>query len=470
MTLLQRQLDFVTALREAGLDISVAETVDAAAALEAIDLLQRDQLRAALAAALAKRAAQRPVFDALFDLFWPPVTGGSASTDGAQPMTPAVSSPAPGRLDDPLRDRLRADVAGVLAVGDDAALVRAARDAVTAFGAVPGRRPGQTSWSALATLQRVSPRTLLAGLLDNVLAGTLRGGFAEREARALLDRRLADFERHVAADVRRRLADVSGPAAVARTTAPVSVDRLRFLGAGRSELAAMRREIQPLARRLATRLAQDQRRGTRGALDVRATVRASLSTGGVPMTTRHRPRRPRRTDLVVLCDVSESVSTFARFTLMLVYALREQFTRVRAFAFVDELAEITRFFEPGLDVTDAVAQLTAEADVVGLVGRTDYGRAFRLLAERFDDAVGPRTSLLVLGDARSNYGDLGLPALSTLVGRARRAYWLNPERRALWDTGDSGASRYAAVLPMAECGDLAQLGAFVQLLGRTGAA
>jgi uncharacterized protein len=160
------------------------------------------------------------------------------------------------------------------------------------------------------------------------------------------------------------------------------------------------------------------------------------------------------------------VSSFAQFTLLLVYALREQFTKVRAFAFVDELDEVTKFFVPGGDVLDAVTRLANEADVTWLVGRTDYGRAFQLFAQRFPDVVGPRTSLLVLGDARSNYGDLALPVVADLAGTAKHAYWLNPERRSSWDTGDSRASEYAAIMPMVECRNLAQLGEFVHDLAR----
>jgi uncharacterized protein len=185
----------------------------------------------------------------------------------------------------------------------------------------------------------------------------------------------------------------------------------------------------------------------------------------VPITTVHRPRRPLKTDLVVLCDVSESVTSFAHFTLLLVYALSEQFSRVRAFAFVDELDEVTRFFTPGGDVIAAVTRLANEADVTWILGRTDYGRAFELFAERFPDAIGPRTSLLVLGDARSNYGELALPTLTELVDRAKHAYWLNPEREPIWDTGDSRASDFAAIMPMIECRNLAQLGEFVRELG-----
>jgi uncharacterized protein with von Willebrand factor type A (vWA) domain len=301
----------------------------------------------------------------------------------------------------------------------------------------------------------------MAGLLQNFLAGQARGGLAEQRARTVIDRRLARFQQQVEVDVRRRLAEAADPESVARTNARPTVERVNFLGATRADLAAMRREIQPLARRLATRLAIDQRRGSRGPLDFRRTIRASLSSGGVPLETRHRPKRPLKSDLVVLCDVSDSVSSFAHFTLMLAYALREVFTKVRAFAFVDELDEVTRFFPPGGDVLDAVTRLTREADVTWLMGRTDYGRAFELFAERYPDAIGPRTSLLVLGDARSNYGDIALPTVTELARRARHAYWLNPERQAIWDTGDSRASDFATAVPMVECRNLAQLARFV---------
>ena len=219
-----------------------------------------------------------------------------------------------------------------------------------------------------------------------------------------------------------------------------------------------------MAKRLAARLAYTQRHGRRGQLDFRRTIRSSLSSGGVLMDTHHRPRHAVKSNLVVLCDVSSSVSSFAHFTLLLVYALREQFSRVRAFAFVDELDEVTRFFAPGGDVLDAVERLTSEAKVTWIDGRTDYGRAFELFEKRYPDAIGTRTSLLILGDARSNYGDLALPTLQRLADRARHAYWLNPERGSAWDSGDSEASRFDAIVPMVECRNLQQLGEFVQSL------
>jgi uncharacterized protein with von Willebrand factor type A (vWA) domain len=465
MTLLDRHVGFVAALREAGLMVSVAEGIDAIESMRAVDLLDREQLRAALAATLVKRQQHRPAFDTVFDVFYPPVTGESVvpPSDTTPPGRDPGAAPR-GPLEDPVRDRIRADLAAFLRDGDERLLEGVAREAVAAFGTVAGRTPGQSSWSRMSVLERVSAQTLMAGLLEQVLAGQDRGGLAERRARTVINERIARFENRVEVDVRRRLAEQSDADSVARTAARPTIERVNFLGATRADLVALRREIQPLARRLAARLAIDHRRGSRGQLDFRRTIRASLSSGGVPLTTHHRPRRPLKTDLVVLCDLSESVTSFAHFTLLLVYALREQFTKVRAFGFVDELDEVTRFFTPGGDVIDAVTRLANEADVTWLLGRTDYGRALELFASRFPDAIGSRTSLLILGDARSNYGELALPTLTELAGRAKHTYWLNPERRAIWDTGDSRASEYGAIVPMVECRNLAQLGEFVRSL------
>jgi uncharacterized protein with von Willebrand factor type A (vWA) domain len=467
MTLVDRHIEFVHALREAGLTVSVAEGLDAVHAMQAIELIDREQLRAALAASLVKRQLHRRAFDTVFDVFYPPVTGASA-VEPSRTEVPARAADAAhrGPLEDPIRDRIRADLAEYLRTGDDRPLDAIAREAVAAFGTVPGRMPRQAGWSRMAVLQRVSAQTLLAGLLDSFLTGADRGGLEERRIRTLINDRIARFERRVDVDVRRRMAESNDAASVARTANRPTLERVNFLGATRADLVALRREIQPLARRLASRLAIDQRHGRRGQLDFRRTIRASLSSGGVPLTTHYRPRRPLKTELVVLCDVSESVTSFAQFTLLLVYALREQFTKVRAFAFVDELDEVTRFFVPGGDVIESVTRLANEADVTWLLGRTDYGRAFELFAQRFPDAVGPRTSLLILGDARSNYGELALPVVSDLVGRAKHAYWLNPERHAIWDTGDSRSSEYGAILPMVECRNLAQLADFVHDLTR----
>ena len=153
----------------------------------------------------------------------------------------------------------------------------------------------------------------------------------------------------------------------------------------------------------------------------------------------------------MLCDVSGSVAGFSHFTLLLVQALREQFSRVRVFAFVERADEVTHLFEPGAEPAGVMSRVLREAELVAFDGHSDYGGAFGGFAEHWGDAVGPRSSLLVLGDARTNYRDPNLAVLRRLVGQARHAHWLNPEPRRQWGSGDSAALRYADVLPMHEC-------------------
>ncbi|POM22354.1 VWA domain containing CoxE-like protein [Actinomadura rubteroloni] len=460
-SLVGRHAGFVAALREAGLPVSTAEGLDAVRALEFLDLMDRESVRAAYAATLVKRSAHRELFDTLFDLWFPAALGDGAGHVPGRPgrRLDGEGRPIPAALDPGVQARRR-ELADVLLDGDDAALRAFARDAVASYG----RTPGQESWFSSGVLRALSPDTLMAGLLNAVLTGRDRGGLAERVARRTFRDRIARFERLVAGEVRRRIAEDTGVERTARLSVRPPLERLDFGRANRADLDRLRREVHPLARRLATRLAQRNRAGDRGRLDFRRTVRASLASGGVPLTTRHRPRRPHRPDLVILCDASDSVSAFAHFTLLLTFALREQFSRVRAFAFIDTTDEITKFFAPGADVAAAMTRMAREADLVWITGRSNYGHAIKVFEERYADAIGPRTSLLVLGDARSNYGELSLPVLEAMAGRARHAYWLNPEPRGLWDTGDSAASRYGAIVPMVECRNLDQLTSFVEEL------
>ena len=457
MSLLDTLEGFTGALREAGVPAGTSEVLDATRVLGAIDLLDRPQLRAGLAAALVKRPVHRPTFDLLFDLWWPPAVGDPLELTQRRDDESGDQAGEPGEPDlDALRDELRQ----LLLTGDDEALRRFARLAVAELGHA-GAQPGRQSWFTYRVLRALSPETLIASMLDALLAGEPRGGLAEQVARQRLQERIAALRAHVEAEVRRRVAEERDRDQVARSALPPLADQVDFLRAQREELAAMRRTVHPLARRLASRLAARRRLGREGRLDVRRTVRASLGTGGVPVETHHRPRRVHKPELVVFCDVSGSVAGFAHFTLMLTAALREQFSRVRAFAFIDTCDEVTRLFGPGADLADSVRRLAREADLVAYDGHSDYGNALRVLVERFPDAVGPKTSLLVLGDARTNYRDPGLALLKGLVDRSRHAYWLNPEPRREWGSGDSMAYRYGEVIEMVECRNVAQLTDFV---------
>jgi uncharacterized protein with von Willebrand factor type A (vWA) domain len=459
--LLEREIAFLDALRAAGINVSLAEVLDSTRALGAVDLMDREQLRHAFAACVLKRPAHKTTFDTLFDLWFPPVLGDSVAVEMREDSDGEPGEGDEGRAVDPavMRELLRQ----LLLEGDEDKLRRFARQVVNDLGRADSQ-PGRQSWFSYRVLRSLSPETLMASLLEALLAGQDRGGLAERVARQTITERIRQFQEMVESEVRRRLAEDRGVELVSKNAVQPLAEQVDFLRASRDDMAELRRQVFPLARRLATRLTARRRLGRSGRLDFRRTVRASLGTGGVPLVTHHRPHKPHKPELVVLCDVSGSVAGFAHFTLMLAYALREQFTKVRAFAFIDTCDEVTRFFTPGGDVADALARMSTEAQLVWFDGHSDYGHSIETFAENYPDAVGPRTSLLILGDARNNYRATGVQTLRGLAQRARHAYWLNPEPAAYWGSGDSATSQYADVLEMIEVRNAVQLEDFVQRL------
>ncbi|MFD9937710.1 VWA domain-containing protein [Streptomyces massasporeus] len=441
----ERLTSLVGALRAHGMRIGTGESVDAARAVGELGLADRELLREGLAATLLHGQGQRQVFDPVFDLYFPRGVGGPEQRSA-------------GRED--LRDRL----ADALTADDRAMLGRLAIEAVDGFGGY-GSSPESDGWSSYQALERLRPQTLLARVRDNVRGQGGSQGFADRLLEDEVRRRIDVFRALVAAEARRRVAERRGRDEIARRAVAPTADRVDFLFAGQDRLAELRRTVQPLARKLATRLAARRRRASRGMIDLRRTLRGSLSTGGVPMKPVLRRRRPARPELVLLCDVSGSVSGFSDFTMLLVQALHDQFSKVRVFAFVNRIDEVTGLLERGrADPEGLSSRIQGEAAVTGYHGSSDYGMALGEFAERYADAVGSRTTVFVLGDARTNRSDPNLPAVRQIAERARRVHWLNPEQRSRWGTGDSVAPAYAELVAMHECRNARQLSALVARL------
>jgi uncharacterized protein with von Willebrand factor type A (vWA) domain len=349
-----------------------------------------------------------------------------------------------------------------LATGDDELLRELARQAVARLAGMHAGRPVGGTFYVFRTLRQLDAE----GALERLLAGASPGGLDERLERDELRARLEQLRAEIEAEVRRRLVDEQGPEAVvaaSRRPLPADVD---FLHASPDDLAALRRTLQPLARRMAARLARKRRHYRRGRLDMRRTVRQSLSYGGVPVDPRFRRPHPSKPEILVLADISGSVAAFARFTLQFVHAISGQFSRVRSFVFIDGVDEVTSIFEGSADLSEALARVNAEADVVWADGHSDYGHAFQAFWERWGNEITPRMSVVVLGDARNNYHAANAWVLDELRKKARRVYWLNPEPRSYWDTGDSVASLYGVHCDgVFECRNLRQLERFVAEVG-----
>jgi len=270
------------------------------------------------------------------------------------------------------------------------------------------------------------------------------------------------FRLAVESQVRERLVADRGSDAVARTLRRPLPEDVDFLSASRDQIVAMREVIGPLTRKMAARLAERRRHRRRGTVDIRRTMRQSLGTGGVPVDLAFRKPRPSKPELFVLADISGSVATFAGFTLQLMFALRSQFSRVRSFVFVDGMDEVTDVLSRAEDIVQATQYINANGSGVWLDGRSDYGHAFESFWKNWGQQVRNRTTVIVLGDARSNYHRPAEAALKAVSDRAAHVIWLNPEPQDAWNSGDSIIGRYAPYCDMVyECRNIRQLKGFV---------
>jgi hypothetical protein len=437
--------DFVAELRAVGIPVSMVEAIDAAAALQHVDLGEREAVRSALAATLVKSHRHADAFDIAFDVYFG-MRAAPTDTEQGEPTSPppGAGGTGGGGGGDEDAAALSEAIIDALWRGDTEALHRLIRRAVERFAGIEPGRPVGGRYYLYRVMRRLDGDRIGAALLAAALAEPEVGDqVAARIARHNVDQAIESLEAEVRREIIRRLVEDRGAPAVARTLRAPLVEDIDLMHATRPELDRIERAVAPLARKLATRLAQRRRRGHRGRLDVRRTIRRSLSHGGALLYPRFNAPYRSKPELVLLCDVSGSMATFARFTMQLTYAVGNQFSRVRTFAFVDGLDEVTTFFGPDADFLDAMHRMSTEAKLVWQDGHSDYGKSFEILAERFSDAITQRTTVIITGDARNNYRDPQADLFSELSRPARAVYWINPEARRYWDTGDSEMRSYA---------------------------
>ncbi|HJR27043.1 MAG TPA: VWA domain-containing protein [Acidimicrobiales bacterium] len=472
---------FIQELRQAGLPVSLTENLDAMEAVKHIPLEDREAFKYALAATLVKNNAHWRAFETVFEVYFS-LRGsqyrigdgdddalaelleqleGDEQMDGDGPRSGAGGGE--GMTPEEIAEMLfRA-----LQRGDEALMRAVARQAVRRFaGMEPGRPVGGTYY-LYRTLRNLDLDGVMERLMDQARQQSPEPltPLEERLERDEVDSRIEKLKKEIEAEIRRALVADRGVEAMARTLRKPLPEDVDFMHASREEMAALRKAIYPLTRKLAVRLARKRRHGRKGPLDFRNTMRHSLSYGGVPADLKFKYPRPTKPEIFVVADISGSVAAFARFTLHLVYAISNQFSKVRAFVFIDGLDEVTHMFEGVEDITEAVHRVNTEADVVWVDGHSDYGHALEVFHQGYAKEVGPKTTVLVLGDARNNYHASQSWVLKDLQHRARHVYWLNPEPRSYWDTGDSIVGEYSVHCDGTfECRNLRQLEKFVDYL------
>ncbi len=465
---------FVHELRAAGLPVSMTENLDAMRAVEHVDIADRETFRAVLGATLVKHHHHRRAFDTVFDVYFSLFAAGEGGGEGGEgggsfelETREGMKSQGGGAMGDLSPEELARMLLQALMTMDREQLRQLAGVAVDRYaGMEPGRPVGGTYY-LYRTLRQLDFEGLTAQMMGEASErGEIdEGELAERLAREEFEARLRELKELIESEIRRRLVADRGAEAMARTLRKPLPEDVDFMHASREEMLALQRAIYPLTRALAARLAQRRRRRNRGHLDFRSTVRHSLSYGGVPAEPKFRHPRPSRPEIMVVADISGSVASFARFTLQFVYAMASQFSKVRSWVFIDGIDEVTRFFQESDDIAEAIHRVNTDADVVWVDGHSDYGHAFEMFFERHHLEVTPKSSIILLGDARNNYHASQNWTLKELQQRARHLYWLNPEPRGYWDTGDSIVSEYGIFCDgVFECRNLRQLERFVSTI------
>jgi uncharacterized protein with von Willebrand factor type A (vWA) domain len=438
-----RIVEFAEVLRQNGIRVSPAEVQDAARAAAWVGLGDRTAFKEALRATMVKRALDEDAFVRAFDLYF----------SGAARMLEAI--------DESLARRIEEE--GLLEGEELKALLAALRDLARGFSpltqaALEGDRARLAALFRAAALRldlsRLETplqsgffsRRLLSGAGADRMQSDLAALESELRARGLsgqgleiVSRRLGELLRKVEDEARReidrqiraRLRQVPGAALLDRNLQTLSRDEL-----DRTEQAVRR-----LAERLKARLVRKQRSRRRGQLNVRRTLRENLTWGGVPMAPWFRRRRAQRPDVVVLCDVSESVRNVSRLMLLFTYTLQSMLHRVRSFVFVSDIGEVTGQFRD-VPVEQAV-DVAVAGQGISLAANSNYGRALAMFARDHLGAVTRRTTVMVIGDGRNNYNPSNAWALEEIRRRCKRLLWICPEDRRGWGFGDSEMLAYA---------------------------
>lgn len=467
---------FIIELRSAGLPVSLTENLDAVEAVKHIPIEDRETFKYALAGTLVKNHSHWKAFETVFEVYfslrgaeYELVDGEWESDDAATQEENQQEGQVQGQggsQEGLTQEQLAEMLFQALAKQDRNLMRTVARQSVQRFaGMEPGRPVGGTYY-LYRTLRNLNLEEVLDRLLTSSADSESDLDFLEERLRKdEYEHRIEELKREIEAEIRRRLVADRGVEAMAKTLRKPLPEDVDFMHASREEMVALRRAIWPLTRKLAVRLARKRRHGRKGPLDFRRTVRHSLSFGGVPAEPKFKYPKPSKPEIMVIADISGSVAAFARFTLHLVYALNNQFSKVRSFVFIDGLDEVTDFFENVDDITEAIHRVNTEADVIWVDGHSDYGHAFEIFDERFAKDIGPKTTVIILGDARNNYHASQSWVIKNIEDKARKVFWLNPEPKSYWDTGDSIVGEYSNFCNGTfEVRNLKQLEAFVENL------
>ncbi|NJM05966.1 VWA domain-containing protein [Candidatus Gracilibacteria bacterium] len=436
----KRIIDFIAGLRAAGVRISVAESADALRAIEQAGIRQRDFFRAALQATLVKETRDFEAFQRLFPLYFgndapPPLqqpgSGGQLSEEEQQRFLEALRQMLASMTPQQLAELFRSMMTGQQFSNQQM------RDLLNQLGQPMMGNPNYQEWMTRRALRDMQFNKL-AQQLRELLEQLRAQGFSEeslQEIEQAARENMQALQQQVGQQVGQQMIEQGQGEGRAQPRVEDLMDT-PFERLSQNEAEDLRAEVAKLAARLRSRMALRQRRGKTGTLDAKATIRTNQRFGGVPMIVRHRKRhlKPR---LVILCDRSRSTETVVSFLLQLIYALADQVSRTRSYAYIDHLHDMSIYFAESRP-QEAIRQVMENIYPTRSYS-TDLGVCLGEFVQNHSGTVDHRTTVIVLGDGRNNENDPNVAAFDQIKRRARRVIWFNPEPRHMWGVYDPGS-------------------------------
>ncbi|WP_296595202.1 VWA domain-containing protein [Phenylobacterium sp.] len=431
---------FFRALRAADVRVSPAEAIDASRAVAVTGYGDRTLFRDALCSTLAKSAEEVDRFETVFDTFFardalaPPPEGSEREAPSEQDLAAVESSP----------------LARAVLEGDNAQIQQSMEEAANRAGVADIRLTTQRSRLTRRLLEEMGLEEI-----ERIIANARRmpngegEGLADRLDQARRDL-FAEAQQYVA---RQHDLYAAGSARELREERLARKQLNADGGVDPVDYQLMQALVKKMAKRLAAKYSRRRQAAQKGHLDVRKTLRRSMAYGGVPFNIEWKVKKIDRPSIVAICDVSKSVAAAAQFLLTFLYSLNEVVDRMEAFAFSGRMISVTEILEEN-GVDGAILKVLQE---IGFQ-QTDYGRSLQDFAEQHLESLDRRTTVIFLGDGRSNFADPRLDIMRTIHDRARAVIWLNPEPESYWGQGDSVMNRYARFCHVAkQCGTIEQL-------------
>ena len=430
--------DFLRALRGAGVQVSIPESIDAMNTVKLVGYQDREVLKDALSVVLAKSGLEKESFDMCFDRFFS--FGSFAEGMGNSVTTPILETPT----DKP-------SLADMLLVGDIVGLAASLREAAQEVGIIEMQSMTQKGLFTGRLLRHMGigglHRDIQLLRQQNTSSDQQKADRLE-EAEALLLEQVGDF-------VDQQFALFAGPQQeeiIERYLRKINLSNLE-----EKDLRNMHVVVQKMVKRLNDTHSRRRKAFRRGQLDFRHTLRSNITYDGLLFDVKWKKRKIDRPDIVALCDVSNSVSAVVRFLLLFLHSLNRRLARIRTFTFCSNIVEVSHIFDEN-PVEEALVKLQSGSGSGIVLGPTDYGQALRSFEENWSKLITHRTTVLILGDARNNFGDPETKILESIYHRCKRLIWLNPESRSAWGNGDSEMKRYLPHCHIAkECNTVAHL-------------